>query len=138
MQRTIGISTGVFAAIWANRQDGEESEDAILQRILRVKRVEEPNAPAPISGSGGVIDQRSGVRFPEGFRIFRRYKGTEYIATASNGHWRREDNGLSYPTINQLNASIVSGSENVWNGNWKFNDIGGVATSIAKLRGRSQ
>lgn len=32
--RTIEISTGVFAAIWAARRDGEETENDILSRIL--------------------------------------------------------------------------------------------------------
>ncbi len=34
MYRTITVSTEVFAAIWAKRQDGEETEDAILRRVF--------------------------------------------------------------------------------------------------------
>ncbi|WP_152522555.1 hypothetical protein [Sphingobium ummariense] len=34
--RTIEISTNVFAKIWANRIEGEESENQILQRLLGV------------------------------------------------------------------------------------------------------
>jgi hypothetical protein len=32
--RRIRISTGVFAAIWSNRQDNEHTEDDILKRLL--------------------------------------------------------------------------------------------------------
>ena len=32
--KTISISTKTFAAIWAARQEGEETEDAILSRLL--------------------------------------------------------------------------------------------------------
>ena len=32
--RNISVSAEVFAAIWAQRQHGEASEDAILGRIL--------------------------------------------------------------------------------------------------------
>jgi hypothetical protein len=35
--RSINISTDVFAKIWANRMEGEESEDAILARLLGVR-----------------------------------------------------------------------------------------------------
>ena len=32
--KTISISTATFAAIWASRHDGEETEDQILSRLL--------------------------------------------------------------------------------------------------------
>ena len=34
--RTIDVSTDVFSAIWSNRLPGEETEDAILGRLLSV------------------------------------------------------------------------------------------------------
>jgi predicted CopG family antitoxin len=48
--RSIEISTEVFALIWAARQDGEETEDQILRRILQRKKkmisdVQSPVAP---------------------------------------------------------------------------------------------
>ena len=48
--RTIEISTDVFAKIWAQRIDGEESENQILQRLLGVHefRPEEPQNAAEI------------------------------------------------------------------------------------------
>ncbi|MCB9994323.1 MAG: hypothetical protein H6873_11785 [Hyphomicrobiaceae bacterium] len=36
--RTIDVSTPVFAAIWAARRDGEETENAILERILGIAK----------------------------------------------------------------------------------------------------
>ena len=38
--RTIQVSTEVFALIWAARQQGEETEDAILVRLLGPKKQE--------------------------------------------------------------------------------------------------
>jgi hypothetical protein len=133
--RTIQISTSVFAAIWSQRREGEETEDAILSRVLGcptnpLKAAE----PLLIDGGGGVIDRRNGVEFPEGFRIFRRYKGREYVAHAQGGNWLRHDNMVLYPTLNQLNASIVEGMENVWNGNWKYRTPAGDVHSIDELR----
>lgn len=131
--RTIGVSTAVYAAIWAARQTGEESEDDVLRRLLNASAPTEDSRSAP-SAEGGVRDSRTGVVFPEGFRVHRRYKGERYAAIATGGHWRREDTGQSYPSLNQLNGSIVAGTENVWNGNWKFDGPDGKSQSIAKLR----
>jgi hypothetical protein len=49
--RTIEISTEVFSRIWAQRIEGEESENAILARLLGASnyasRSVEPSAPNP-------------------------------------------------------------------------------------------
>lgn len=138
MQRTINISTDVFAAIWANRQDGEETENAVLQRLLgcgsqRNGAQAEPSEP--FNGDGrGVYDTRNDVHFPEGFRVFRTYKRREYAAVARDGYWVREDDGRSFETLNQLNASIAAGAENVWNGNWKYRADDGSIRPISELR----
>ena len=138
MNRMIDVSTEVFAAIWARRQDGEETENAILQRLLGLApRIESaPAAPAPATSRSqpGFYDSRNGVTFPRGFEIFRSYKRKEYRAVAQDGHWRRLDTGALFPSLNKLNASIAAGNENVWNGNWKFRDEGGAVKSIATLR----
>lgn len=137
MSRAINVSTGVFAGIWARRQEGEETEDAILARLLGVDRVaDEANAPAPaaVSANGGVHDTRNGVHFPRGFIAYRRYKGRDYEAVAGDGTWMRSDNGEAFPTLNQLNASIAAGAENIWNGNWKYRDDSGKLRSINDLR----
>jgi len=34
MERTISVSTEVFAKIWSLREDGEDTEDAVLLRVL--------------------------------------------------------------------------------------------------------
>ena len=132
--RTIDISTDVFAAIWALRQNGEESEDAILKRVLVGSNPETKNADHETQIVIGVYDARNDVRFPEGFGIQRTYKGVTYKAVAEGGNWRRLDNGEEFPTLNQLNCSIADGNENVWNGNWKYLDPNGRLRSINELR----
>ena len=135
MSRTISVSTDVFASIWAQRHEGEETEDAILRRILGC----EPASAAPANASGaqsevGYVDSRNGVTFPKGFTIVRTYKRKEYSAVAEDGHWRRADNGQTYGSLNQLNASIAAGNENVWNGNWKFRADDGTLQPLDALR----
>jgi hypothetical protein len=56
--RDIPVSTDVFSAIWAARQPGEHSEDAILRRLLAVPAEasapnQKPTAPRPILPVGG-------------------------------------------------------------------------------------
>lgn len=130
MNRSIQVSTEVFAAIWAQREEGEETEDSVLRRILSAKAA----APASVAVGSGVYDFRNDISFTEGFEIFRTYKGQKYSATARGGVWLRADNGVGYATLNQLNRSIAAGSENVWNGNWKYRKASGGIASIADLR----
>lgn len=137
--RSIPVSTEVFAAIWADRQEGEEGEDAILRRKFGCtdKVLSQPNSPTLVNPPGGVQDTRNGVRFPEGFEIFRTYKKREYRAIAHSGAWTRQDNQKSYPTLNQLNQSVADGNENVWNGNWKYREeMTGKIRPISFLRNR--
>ena len=133
MSRSINVSTEVFAAIWANRADGEESEDEILRRLLGAGGQSSPSSRASTSVDG-VIDIRNGVHFPEGFEILRSYKRRSYAAHATNGSWVRSDNGQRYASLNRLNASIAAGAENVWNGNWKYRSSDGTLQSINNLR----
>ena len=135
MNRTITISTDVFAAIWAQRQDGEDGENSILRRVLgcatlQDTKQEEPEAQA----SGGFHDNRNNVSFPRGFEIFRTYKRKEYRAVAQDGTWLRMDTGDLYASLNQLNASITVGNESVWNGNWKYRTDDGTSQPISALR----
>ena len=135
MKRSIEVSTEVFSGIWAQRRAGEESEDEILRRLLGCQKGTN-SAPAALpNGTGaGVRDMRNSVHFPEGFEIFRTYKGASYSARAVGGAWLRTDNGKAYQTLNQLNGSIAAGAENVWNGNWKYRRSDGSVASIATLR----
>lgn len=134
MSRSIVISTDVFAAIWARRQEGEEAEDAILRRVLGCGEPEKHAPATPSHLDGGFHDTRNGVHFPEGFRAIRAYKRKEYAAVATAGVWVREDTGARYPTLNQLNDTIAAGPENIWNGNWKYRDTDGSLRSINDLR----
>lgn len=133
MSRTITISTDVFAAIWAQRKTGEETEETILRRLLNCAPGAKKTEDQPVV-SGGVLDSRNGVHFPEGFEVVRNYKHRKYRARATNGAWLREDNGKRYPTLNQLNESIAAGNENIWNGNWKYREADGTLRSIDTLR----
>lgn len=133
MNRTISVSTAVFAAIWAQRQAGEDTEDAILNRLLKCG--EPVPGPSKVTPKGhGITDGRSGVHFAEGFEVFRTYKRKHYTGVVEGGQWVRTDTGERFPTLNQLNQSIVDGNENVWNGNWKFLGSDGTQRSIAELR----
>jgi hypothetical protein len=135
MSRTLTVSTDVFAAIWARRQDGEDSEEEILRRILGCQSFDKESAPnLTAKNKGGVHDTRNGVHFPRGFVAMRTYKRRQYEAVAEDGAWLRKDNGKRYPTLNQLNASIAAGAENVWNGNWKYRADDGSLRSIGTLR----
>ncbi len=135
MSRSITVPTDVFAAIWANRQEGEENEGAILRRLLECAEGEKTDeASTPSTNNGGVRDSRNGVHFPRGFITFRTYKRREYEAIAQDGTWLRKDTGELYPTLNQLNASIAAGVENIWNGNWKYRADNGKIRSINDLR----
>ncbi|MDJ0825084.1 MAG: hypothetical protein QNJ16_06220 [Rhodobacter sp.] len=135
MNRTIPVSTDVFAAIWRERKDGEDSEDSILRRVLGCSKSKTESETRQASqGSGGYHDRRNNVHFPQGFEIFRTYKRKDYRAVAQDGHWVRLDTGDLFQTLNQLNTSIAAGTENVWNGNWKYKDENGTIHSIDTLR----
>jgi hypothetical protein len=135
MSRTITVPTDVYAAIWANRQDGEESEAQILGRLLGCKPIKETaENEVTAQHSGGVFDSRNNVHFRRGFVAFRTYKHADYDAVAQDGNWLRKDTGDLYATLNQLNASIVAGAENIWNGNWKYKGEDGKIRSIDALR----
>ncbi len=111
--RTIQISTDVFAALWAARRGNEQSEDEILRGLLKLKAEERPHIPRA-AGKTGLNDGRNGLRFPEGFEIFRNYLGQEYRARATGGSWVRLDTAKAYPTLNQLNQSIGAKFQNAW------------------------
>ena len=135
MSRTINVSTDVYAAIWARRKQGQETEDAILRDVLECPAAESGPAALPAAnGSGGVYDARNDVRFPQGFQAFRTYKRREYEAIAQDGEWLRPDTGKRYPTLNRLNESIAAGNENIWNGNWKYRGGDGTIRPISDLR----
>jgi hypothetical protein len=131
--RQITVSTDVFAKIWAQREAGEDSEDAILRRLLGVSA---PLKSLPDLGErnrGGVVDRRFGVTFPEGFEIFRRYRGVERRAKAEAGYWKLVGSDERFLTLNELSRAIGAGTENAWV-NWWFLDEKGDRRQLTNLR----
>ena len=132
--RTIQVSTGVFGRIWAARREGEESEDAILNRLLGGEPAE---AAVPSSPNSSDVDghrERSyGVQFPGGFQIFRTYLGQSYRAKAVSLGWVLENNGQAYPTLNELSKAIGVKVENAW-AHWFFRTPEGERKAVAALR----
>jgi hypothetical protein len=128
--RTIQVSTEVFAAIWAARQPGENNEDDTLRRVLHV-----PQAPPSPSTSTpqGWTQKRFNVSVPEGFRIERNYKGTDYEAEATGGSWKLLNTGMTYPSLTALSEAIQTGIENVW-ANWYYTDEQGKRRPVSDLR----
>ena len=122
--RTITISTDVFAKIWAIRHKGEGTEDEVLRRVLKV-----PTAPDTSSGAepsapmaeGGFRDPKSGVNFPEGFEIFRTYKGTKYRARATHGQWLLLNNNQRYPSLHKLSRAVVERRDPERRSRWCWN-----------------
>jgi hypothetical protein len=138
--RSITVSTDVFARIWSLRMPGEETEDAILRRVLA--REGEPlpqptsaDAPHPPGSQAtvGFIDRRYGVQFPDGFEILRNYLGTDYRARATGGHWLLQNDGQMYGSLNELSQAIGSKTENAWV-NWFFNAPDGERRPVSDLR----
>jgi hypothetical protein len=132
--RQILVSTDTYAAIWAERRPGEDNEDAVLRRVLRV-----PSISAKVDNSKtksdliGFRDPRFGIELTEGFEIFRMYQGREYRAKAIGGKWRLENTGAEYPSLNQLSRAIGTSVENAWR-NWYFTDINGKRQLVQALR----
>jgi hypothetical protein len=129
--KQISISTDVFAKIWSLRNDGEESEDDILRRVLSTVATFQ-TVPSE-NQIDGFFDKRSAVTFSEGFEIFRTYKGMEYRAVATKGAWKLLNDGSLHKSLNALNQAIVNGSENVWV-SWNYVGSDGGTHRIGRLR----
>jgi hypothetical protein len=110
--RTIPVSTDLYAAIWRAQKPGEESEEDILRRILGIP-LERPTTLAS-PGSIGFRDPRFGLELPEGFEVFRVYKGLEYRAKATAGQWLLMNTGDMHPSLNQLSRAVTGRTENAW------------------------
>ena len=130
--KTIQISTAVFAAIWANRAENEESEDAILRRLLELKHSSKNDLEIP-EGPTGYRDDRNGVVLDEGFEIFRIYKGKEVRARATKGEWLLLQTGKTYPSLHKLSTATVNHNENAW-WSWYYTDDKGDRHMIDALR----
>jgi len=130
--RTINVTTDVYAAIWAAREPGEESEDAILRRVLRAKSSKAADA-SDQSGDIGFSDPRFDLVLPAGFEIFRNYKNTEFRARAAGGKWLLLNDGQSYPSLHQLSRATSGNIENAWR-NWYFMGKDGKRYLVERLR----
>jgi hypothetical protein len=126
-----------FAAIWADRRPGENSEDAIIRRKFDVK-IPLSNLVHPQSSdyrppaTVGYHDRRCGLTFSEGFEIFRTYKGNDFRAKATSGAWLLLNTGDLYYSLNRLSKSIGA-QEDAWHG-WRYRDEGGNVHVINELR----
>jgi hypothetical protein len=132
VMRPINVSTDVYAAVWAARQPGEDTENDILERLLGVKKLPQPKAngaPPKI----GFSDSRFGIELPEGFEVFRVYKNKEFRAVAKNGKWELQGTGETFPSFNQLSRGIGAGTENAWQ-NWYYKGADGSRKLVTSLR----
>ena len=135
--RSIQVSTDTFAAIWADRRAGENSEDAILRRKFNVEAMSTDVQSTPASAhrpspSVGFYDRRYELTFPEGFEIFRHFKGTDYSAKATSGAWLLMSTGDLYPSLNRLSKAIGA-QEDAWGG-WRYRDKDGNVHPISNMR----
>lgn len=133
--RSINVSIDVFARIWALRQPNESNEDMILRRLLGCGNESEgedsDDGSKSKSGSGFYV-KRFNVLFPEGFRIFRTFKGQSHSAVVENGRWIL-NGGKEVFTLGDLSKEIGTSTENVW-ANWKYVDDSGNERFISDLR----
>jgi len=72
---------------------------------------------------------------PEGFEIFRTYKGKRIRAQARDGKWVVPETGDAYASLNLLSHAITGNNENTWR-NWYFLERG-TRVLIDALRHRS-
>lgn len=134
--KQIDISTDVFALIWSLRHPGEDTEDEILKRCLTEldTNLKKDNTLRRAGQQGwGVTDKRHNVQFPEGFEIFRTYRGVHFSARASRGMWILERNGQNYRTLNELSRAVSNVSENAWK-SWNYRDNVGKVRRVSDLR----
>jgi hypothetical protein len=96
-----------------------------------------PAVPAAASTQGkGFTDGRFGVFFPEGFEIFRVFKGNEIKAVVRDSLWYRADINRVSNSLNQLSAQIGAPTENAWRG-WYYRQ-GDKSLLIDTLRDRNK
>lgn len=128
--RNITISTDVYSKIWAAREGGEETEDAILRRLLKC-----PAVPKASTGKA-YTDYKTGTVIPEGFEVFKVYKGTHYKAQVRGGIWYLLNNNTQHETLHQLTQAICDSSANAWRF-WLYKD-GNKEKDISTLRSKSK
>jgi hypothetical protein len=135
--KTITVSNALYGAIWLRATEDDKSEEDILGRLLQSterspSRITESIVESP-RNQPGFFDVRSGVRFPQGFRIYRTFKGEDYTATASDGQWSLSGHLTPYDSVAALSAAIGAPTENAWFG-WRYDGKDGKPQFINELR----
>jgi hypothetical protein len=139
--KTVQLQNPVYGALWGVALDSDRDENDILRRLLGmtvISNVPAASGSAPIRAAtgwvdGGFRDPRYGVLFPEGFTIFRSYRGKNYSARVFNGKWVMPDREVQYDSLNSLNKAIGAGTENAWF-SWNYVDSRGRRKKIGELR----
>jgi hypothetical protein len=127
---SLGLSPEVLARIRALQGDDGRTADEVLRLLLGLP----PAAAADAAKAApGFEDATYAVRFPEGFEIFRTYKGRPYGARVAGGRWRLDADGKAYDSLNQLSQAVIDGNENAWMF-WFYRDADGRPRRIARLR----
>lgn len=135
MVRAIQLSDSTYAALWAKWEEGDDGEEGVIRKLLGLK--DKPVAAAPAEGQGkGLTDARFGVFFPEGFEIFRVFKGREVKAVVRDGIWFNITTNRVATSLNQLSAHIGAPTENAWRG-WYYKK-GEKSLLIDTLRDRNK
>src|SRR5450759_4710686 len=130
--KSVAISTDVFARIWSLRRAGEDTEDAILRRVLW-SPPEQVASPTPEDRTDqSTFDARHNVVFPEGFEVYRTYLGKDYRAQATGGRWVL-GGGRQCSSLNELSRAIGAKTENAWQ-NWFFSDQAGQRRPVSEMR----
>jgi len=105
----------------------------ILARHLNVPTAKTLSTERPT----GFRDVRYGVEVPEGFEIFRTFRGTDYRTKATGGKWLLMSTGDTHASLNELSRAIGANSENAWV-NWFYSDAKGERIAINTLRDESK
>jgi len=131
--RQISVGTDVYAAIWAQWQPGDESENDILRRKFNLPLASGVSELEAGIGSIGFREPKFDVLLPEGFEIFRNYKGTDFRARATGGKWLLVSTGEAFPSLNQLSNAVTGKVENAWR-SWYFMGSDGKRYLVEGLR----
>lgn len=136
--RKIDISTDVFARIWAMREQDEDSEDAILRRVLWQRNFDaDSDDLAQPPDKNGIFDRRNRVHFPEEFEIERTYLGQKFHAIVRGGQWTLNGRVTNATRLNELSREIGTNTENAWL-NWFYRDENGVRRRVSDKRDKSR
>ena len=135
MPPSLDVSPNVAARLKALGSDGKRSADQVLRLLLGLPEVAPAGgaAAAALKDEQGFVDLTYGVCFPEGFEIFRTYKGRPHRARVVGGRWRLDADGRAYDSLNQLSQAVIDGNENAWMF-WLFRGADGRPRRIAELR----